>query len=149
MKITKTQLKQIIKEELGRVLRESSGEFEDFGTNTGSHSKSLDQRQQTERDAATRLTQVAREVASAAPDAVSKLMQQDSVLSVSVDSVGGAHNDAKSERSIENARSFLVRSLQKTNPDLAVALDKALNQATQFGHRPGPLLHYLARGLAG
>ena len=100
------------------------------------------------KDSARQFGEIAEAVAAAIPQEVAKLLQSDSLLSTAKSGPPGAHMDEKVEKSLENARRFLVRSLQKAGEkDLAEKFDGKMRNASSMGFQVSQLIYQLSSGL--
>ena len=100
------------------------------------------------KDSARQFGEIAEAVAAAIPQEVAKLLQSDSLLSTAKSGPPGAHMDEKVEKSLENARRFLVRSLQNAGEkDLAEKFDGKMRNASSMGFQVSQLIYQLSSGL--
>ena len=123
MKITKRKLKQLIREELEAVINSKRIDPRYFLNEKYERDLDGSEYEADVKDSARQFGEIAEAVAAAIPQEVAKLLQSDSLLNTAKSGPPGAHMDEKVEKSLENARRFLVRSLQKAGEkDLAEKL---------------------------
>jgi hypothetical protein len=100
------------------------------------------------KDSARQFGEIAEAVAAAIPQEVAKLLQSDVFLRVAKSGPPGPRKDAETEKSLENARRFLVRSLQKAGEkDLAEKFDGKMRNASGMGFQVSQLIYQLSSGL--